>query len=253
MLYNRLRAAIDYCRRVSEKPVGLVTRISLVLTSLLVCFVVSTTGCAENVDPTDPEGAYNLYVKAFWAGDPDGVWTRLSPSTHEYFEEQYEKLVEMDETIERYLPATDHRIAREQAGSILTSEVKDGKGLFLKVFQPKEMELSEAHRVGATVEEIKINEDETAAELKTLGGDTYYLMRGERDAWFVMLIRSSSAVGKQMNWLESNQSALKQTVEDLIAEEREEREAVIAELMKINSDDDGSDDGREEDPGNNGD
>lgn len=197
----------------------------------MLCIALSS--CDENIDPTDPEGAYNLYIKAMFNADAEGVWARLAPSTREYFQTQYEVLVEMDETIRRYLPATDHKIARQQAGSILTEETKDGKGLFLKVFQPGSLKVDEGHVVGSAVDEIKINEDETAAELKTLGGDTIYLAKGENEEWFVMLVRSSTKVTDRMKWLEQNQSALQQTVEDLIAEERKNREAIIAELMKL--------------------
>jgi hypothetical protein len=219
------------------------------LVVFFLAFVCSvSTGCGEKLDPTDPEGAYNLYVKSLWAGDAEAVWDRLAPSTKEYFQDEYDTLVGMDETIRRYLPPTDHRIAREQAGSILTDDVKDGKGLFLKVFQPSRLKLTESHRVGASVEEIRINEDETVAELKTLGGDTFYITKGDDEQWYVMLVRSSSMVEERMKWLDSNQSALKQTVEDLIDEERKEREEVIAELMKLETD------GRqEEDSGDNGD
>lgn len=224
-------------------------RTHVIAVLLLAAVGLVATGCGEKVDPTDPEGAYNLYVKSLWAGDAEAVWERLAPSTHEYFQNQYETLVEMDETIRRYLPPTDHRIAREQAGSILTDKVDGGKGLFLKLFEPSQLQLTEGHKVGAVVEEIRINEDETRAELKTLGGDVYYLTKGEGERWYVMLVQSSSPVEKRMNWLESNQSALKQTVEDLIDEERKEREEVITELMKLETD--GGQ--REEHSGDNGD
>lgn len=206
---------------------------AFVLHVLLVLCAGTSMACGEKVDPTDPEGAYNLYLKALWSGDAEGVWVRLSPSTKEYFQNQYEVLVAMDETIEKYLPPTDHKIAREQAGSILTDKVTDGKTLFLQVFQPKNLKIEEAHKVGAAVDEIRINEDETAAELKTLGGDVLYLTKDTDQQWYVMLVRSSAAVGERMKWLEQNQSALQQTVEDLIDEERKKREAVIAELMKL--------------------
>lgn len=202
---------------------------------VLISILLGSAACGEKVDPTDPEGAYNLYVKALWAGDAEAVWERAAPSTHQYFQEQQERLQEMDETIERYLPATDHKIAREQAGSILTSKATDGKTLFLEVFQPSNLKLKESHQVGAGVDQIRINEDETAAELKTLGGDVYYLTKAEDEQWYIMLVQSSSAVKERMKWLEANQSALQQTVEDLIDEEREEREAVIAELMKLDT------------------
>lgn len=228
---------------------------------------VFALGCADNVDPKDPEGAYNLYVNALWAKDANAVWARTAPTTHQYFQDKYETLVKMDETITRYLPPTDHKIAREQAGSILTSKVKDGKGLFLEVFRPDRLQLAQKHKVGRIVDQIRINEDDTAAELKTLGGDTFYLTKGENEEWFVMLVRSSEAVDKQMNWLSSNESALNQTIEDLIDEERKKREAVIAELMKLgpskaeappaadagtaDTTEEASNGGQEENPGNN--
>ena len=195
--------------------------------------LATMTGCEKNVDPTDPEGAYNLYIDALFTGDAETVWNRAAPSTHEYFQEQFDVLVQMDETIRRYLPPTDHKIAREQAGSILTNSATDGKTLFLQVFKPDTLALKEKHRVGSVVDQIRVNEEGTIAELKTLGGDVIYLTKGDKEQWFVMLVRSSSAVTDQMKWLGENESALKQTIEDLIAEERTKREAVIAELMRL--------------------
>lgn len=200
---------------------------------LIFALFVVATGCDENVDPRDPEGAYNLYKNAFWAKDPEAIWNRTAPTTHAYFDDKYETLVEMDETIGKYLPPTDHRIAREQAGSILTDKVKDGKGLFLEVFKPENIKLAQKHEVGAVVDQIRINEDETDAELTTLGKDVFYLTKGDDEEWYVMLVQSSAAVEKQMKWLTDNESALNQTIEDLIAEERKEREAVIQELMRL--------------------
>jgi len=209
-----------------RSPLGHIIQV-LLLVSLF-------AGCGENLDPTDPEGAYNLYTKALWSGDASGIWDRSASTTHDYFQEQFDVLVEMDATIGKYLPPTDHKIAREQAGSILTSEVKDGRGLFLKVFDPKQLKLEEKHKVGVTVDVLSISEDEKHAELVTLGGDKYLLAKGEKnDEWFVMFVRSSAAVEGRMKWLSDNQSALQQTVEDLIQEERKQREDVIAELMKL--------------------
>lgn len=222
-----------------------------------ICFAM---GCADNLDPTEPVGAYNQFINALWAQNASDVWDRSAPSTHEYFQQKYEVLHEMDETIARYLPSTDHSIAREQAGSILTDKVKDGRGLFLELFRPSQLKLEEKHRVGAVVETIAVSEDELAAEIKTLGGDTFYLSRGGAgEEWYVMLVRSSTVIEAQMAWLTTNESALKQTIEDLIAEERKNREAVIAELMKLDApsansedavspDNDGSNDGQEENP-----
>lgn len=222
-------------------------RLNFVFALVVLVISLATTGCSENLDPHDPEGAYNLYRDALLANDAEGVWARLDPTTRQYFQEQYETLVEMDEMIERYLPATDHKIARRQAGSVLTDRVTDGKGLFLELFQPQNLELEPGHRVGMTVDEIKIDEDETAAVLTTLGNDTLYLSRGEDQQWYVMLVRSSTLVGERMKWLAENRTALQQTVEDLIDEERQKREAIIAELMRL--EEEGEETGQENEDG----
>jgi hypothetical protein len=143
----------------------------------------------------------------------------------------------MDQTIEKYLPATDHKLAREQAGSILTDQVEGGKGLFLKVFDGASTPDDPAYKVGMDIEEITVTEDERSAKLVTRGGQTYILTRVEgSEEWFVRLVRSkemSEAVSKSLNWLQSNQTALDKTVEDLIDEEKTKREALIAQLMDI--------------------
>ena len=199
---------------------------------LLALTLTMAAGCSDKQDPTDPEGAYNLFRDALFRGDDDAVWERLAPTTKTYFEEQHERLVQMDGTIEKYLPQTDHRIAREQAGSILTEEVQDGKSLFAKVFTPASLPKDEAYHLGSNIAEVEVAEDEKFARVRTLAGQEYVLTQGEREEWFVMLIKSSEAVKGRLTWVEANESALKQTVEDLIAEERKEREAVIAKLLK---------------------
>jgi hypothetical protein len=222
---------------------GLIGR--LVILAVLLVAPLVMAGCGENLDPTQPEGAYNLFRKALVSGDAEAVWQRLAPSSHEYFDEQYERLEKMDATIERYLPATDHKLAREQAGSILTDQVEGGKGLFLKVFSGASMPEDAAYEVGMNIEEVTVTEDEQSAKLLTRGGQTFILTRVEgSEEWFVMLVRSkemSAAVKKSLGWLDANESALDKTVEDLIEEEKAKREALIAELMDLQANKGGAD------------
>lgn len=190
------------------------------------------SGCGDELDPTEPEGAYYIFRNALLEGDAETVWKRTDAETHQYFDDRYQELVEMDETIQKYLPQTDHRIAREQSGTILLDDIDGGKGLFLKVFQPKNLPEKEAIKVGSNIDELKVAEDDEAAKVVTRAGQEYVLTRSsDSEQWHVMLVRSTDAVQKSMGWLESNKSALQQTVEDLMAEERETREAIIAELM----------------------
>lgn len=212
------------------------------VTGAAILVLALMTSCSDELDPTEPEGAYELFTQSLFAGDAEGVWARTDQKTHEQFQEYYETLVEMDETIVRYLPQTDHKIARKQSGTELLAEVKDGRQLFMKVFRPmnlEEMENGQAIRVGSELEEIEVSQDKTQAKVTTKGGDTFFLTRGDRldperrDKWFVMLTQSSEAVGKRLGWVPQNEDALDKTIEDLIAEERETRERVIAELMNL--------------------
>jgi hypothetical protein len=198
---------------------------------------IVAAGCGDELDSSEPEGAYYIFRNALLEGDAETVWKRTDSDSRAYFQQRYEHLVEMDQTIERYLPQTDHKIARKQSGTVLLDEVEDGKGLFLKVFQPENLTATEAIRIGSDLDELKVAEDDSAAKVVTRAGQEYLLSHDQQsEEWHVMLVRSTDKVDASFGWLTSNQSALQQTVEDLIAEERKKREAVIAELMDKKSD-----------------
>ncbi len=202
---------------------------AVLLGATLVAFA---SGCSSELDPSDPEGAYYIFRDALLEKDAQTVWERTDQETHAYYQARYNDLVEMDETIDRYLPQTDHKIARQQSGTVLLDEIDDGKGLFLKTFVPDELPEEEAIKVGSDIDEIKLAEDESSAKIITRAGQEYVLTRDDKtDEWRVMLVRSTDIVEKSFAWLDTNRSALQQTVEDLIAEEREKREAIIAELL----------------------
>jgi hypothetical protein len=212
-------------------PAGRIAR-ATTLMLLAAVMTIMAAGCSDELDSSEPEGAYYIFRNALIAGDAETVWERTDGDTRAYFQKRYEHLVDMDETIERYLPQTDHKIARKQSGAVLLDEVKDGKGLFLKVFKPVKLDATEAIRIGSDLEELKVAEDDSAAKVVTRAGQEYVLTHDEHnEEWHVMLVRSTDKVEASFGWLTTNQSALQQTVEDLIAEERKKRETIIAELM----------------------
>lgn len=189
-------------------------------------------GCSDELDPTNPGDAYLMFRDALFEGDSDKVWQRLDSQTHEYFQQSYVELEEMSKTIERYLPQSDHRLAKSQSGAKLLNEVSDGKTLFIRVFTPKELPNEEAYRLGSDIAEISLSEDESFAKVVTRSNQTFYLSHSKQDdQWYVMFLKSSEELKKAMGWVESNKLALSQTVDDLIAEERTEREKIIGELM----------------------
>jgi hypothetical protein len=170
----------------------------------LLAAALLAVGCSDELDPAEAGDAYLMFRDAMWAG---------------------------------YLPLADHRLARRQSGAVLTKEIKDGKGLFLKVFTPDKLPKETAYKLGTDVEELAVSEDDQNAKIVTRGKQTFYLVkqkaakRGEPARWHVKLVQSSEAVPGAFSWLEGNRVALQQTVDDLIAEERQQREAIIAELM----------------------
>lgn len=199
---------------------------------LVAVSAVLTTGCSDELDPTDPRDAYVMFRDALVAGDGETVWKRTDEQTHTYFDQQYGVLVEMDELIHRYLPQTDVKLARKQSGTVLLEDVSNGKELFLEVYSAKDVPKKEAVEIGSNVDEVKVAEDGQLAKVVTRAGQEYILTRDEEsEQWFVMLVKSNDAVQSSFGWLDRNEKALTQTVEDLIKEEREEREEVIAELM----------------------
>lgn len=203
----------------------------------LLAAALLAVGCSDELDPAEAGDAYLMFRDAMWAGSAEQVWAMCDVETHTYFQERYDELVAMDETIDRYLPLADHRLARRQSGAVLTKEIKDGKGLFLKVFTPDKLPKETAYKLGTDVEELAVSEDDQNAKIVTRGKQTFYLVkqkaakRGEPARWHVKLVQSSEAVPGAFSWLEGNRVALQQTVDDLIAEERQQREAIIAELM----------------------
>lgn len=203
-------------------------------TLLLLMLMGAALGCNSELDPTQPDGAYYLFRDALLAADGEGVWKYSDEATHLYFQERFEHLAEMDKTIDEFLPQTDHRIARQQSGAILLDEINDGKGLFLKIFQAKPLAENEAIRIGSDIEELTVNKEGTAARVMTRAQQVYLLKKADQsEQWHIMLMESetSKSIEKSLGWLDHNESALQQTVEDLVAEQRQEREAIIAELM----------------------
>jgi len=196
------------------------------------CLSAFLTGCGDKLDPSDPEGAFNLFKTAMLNGDRDTMWNHMAPSSQEFFDAQLERLQSMDTKIGRYLPPTDHKLARKQAGSILTDELTSGRQLFDKIVTPANLPKDEKYLVGLTVEEIKVSEDEKTAEIMTRGKQKILLQYDDAgEKWDILFVESFGPLKVAMKWVDSNESALDQTIDDLLSEERRKREAILAELM----------------------
>lgn len=199
---------------------------------LLTLVLLFATSCRGELDPERPEDAYLMFRDALFAGDADALWNRTDEETRAFFDEHYTRLVEMNRLIERYLPQTDHQLARAQSGVEILAEIDSGESLFLGVFSPQDLPDDQAITFGSTVREIRVSEEGDTAVILTRGGQEFFMTRQENE-WFVNLVRSEDFLVSAFDWIQRNESALEQTVEDLIAQEQRVREGIIAELMGI--------------------
>ena len=204
-----------------------------VVSAVLALLSLSLPACSGELDPTDPSEAYLLFRKALQKGDNDAMWNRSAESTKQYFRDRYDLLVEMDRKIEKYLPQTDHKLARKQTGTELLDELESGRDLFDKIVTPDNIDVTEARRLGSLVNEIRLSKDQKKAEVATRGGRTYRLVKQEDGQWYVALADSVDALDKAFAWLDRNDKALTKTINELKKEEREKREEIIAELMDV--------------------
>ena len=86
----------------------------------LAVLVSLAASCQEDrPEPTDPEGAYRLFMEAIEAKDEDAVWEYLDQGTKDLFAEQYKALVRIDRIIEAYFDPSEHRYMRERTGAYL--------------------------------------------------------------------------------------------------------------------------------------
>lgn len=192
-----------------------------------------TAGCQSEPEPTDPGGAYRLFIQALGDGDLQGMWQRFDGETRGYFEDRYRDLVAMDAKIHRYLPPTDHDVARSQSGTSLLSEIDGAQELFENVARPNRLAMTPAHRVGSRVESITVSKNEKNAVVETLAGQTFRMVRGEEGEWYVNLVASSDAIHQKFAWLRTNSEALDATVDHLVDREQQRRERVIADLFDV--------------------
>lgn len=214
-----------------QRKYSRITRYSLL--AMLACLTAFGTGCSGELDPTKPEDAYLIFRDALFQSDIDTIWQRSDQATQDYFQLRYDQLGQMGVFIEKYLPQTDHRLARRQSGVELTESAKNGKELFGKVFQPRLLAANDGVIFGSNVREIQLSEDGKAAIIVTRGQQEFPLVLAADGQWYVGLVDVGDIVEKSFQWIDQNESALQQTVEDLIAEERKKREAIIAELMDV--------------------
>lgn len=202
------------------------------LGALVVLVAVSfAPGCSGEADPGDPDGAYELFRDALFEGDTQDIWERTDDETRDYFQDRYERLEQMNDLIERYLPQTDHQIARTQSGAELLEEIDSGEELFVRMFEPPQFENERAVRVGSEIDELQMAEDGESAVAVTRGQQQFMLVQQDDELWYVNLADSGDFLDEVFAWLIQNEDALEQTVENLIEEERQAREEIIAELM----------------------
>ena len=194
--------------------------------------VVGLCGCADDLDPRQPQGAYLIFRQALFTQDAETAWSYLDAGTQAVFEDRAKALDDMSEDIVRFLPQVDQRLARKQTGAELlkAKQITDGKALFILLFTPAAVPVTPEIEVGTQISSVEVNDAEDEAIIVTESGQQYRLVVEEDGVWRVSSWRDLAV--ERTKWILDNQTALTQTVQDLIAEEKEEVDRIIDFLVK---------------------
>jgi len=203
----------------------------VLVTCGLLLVVAATTGCEEELLPQEPRGAYLLFRQAIFQGDADQVWAYLDKDTKDLFDQRYGTLLAMSDQIVQFLPSVDQKLARQQTGVVMLGDqgIHSGQELFNAVFKPKAVEITPEIEVGTEVSEVEVNEAESEAVVVTYAGTVYRLVVEEDGIWRISNWRE--LVATRTAWVDGNQTALEQTVSDLINEEKEGVDKIIKFIL----------------------
>lgn len=152
------------------------------LASLVLVVAVLCAGCSEDVPITEPEGAWDAFSIALFAGDADGVWDLLAADTHARFGAAWEDLQAMDEML-RYLQASERAEVRRAAGLHMLDSLEGPEDLFAWMFVGTSVPRGDRHLDGAAVAEIVVDGDH--CQVETRAGQQFELVREEDGVWRV--------------------------------------------------------------------
>ncbi len=198
-----------------------------------ICLVtLLCAACEDEVVLDEPGGGYMAFRDAVLDNKAEDVYACLDAATKAVYDERFKTLQAMDERITKFLPQVDQKLARQQTGVVLLKEknLQSGKDLFVLIFQGSKIERTEGLENGTEVSYEEINDTKDAAVVKTYANVQYQMVKEEDGVWRVAEWKELSE--ERTKWIVDNQSALEQTVEDLINEEKEEIDRVIAFLLK---------------------
>jgi hypothetical protein len=145
----------------------------------------------------------------------------------------------MDQKITKYLPPTDQPLARQKSGTVLLDEIQTSKGLFERTFEPNNIDVNEASRIGLDVDAVDVVEppdgsgarQQMKAKITTQAGQVFWLRRDHRARWKINLLETVD-LESAFAWLNANREALEKTLEDRRAETKKRREQIISELFE---------------------
>jgi hypothetical protein len=97
------------------------------------------------------------------------------------------------------------------------------------LYTPDKLEVTPEIEVGSEISALEVSEDGKEAIIVTYSGQQYRLVLEDAE-WRISSWSELSAA--RTKWILDNRTALEQTVQDLIAEEKEEVDQVIAFLIE---------------------
>lgn len=183
-------------------------RTRLVAFTLLVAVALLTHGCQDESPITEPEGAWDAFSIALFAGDADAVWDMLAADTHAQFERAWEDLQAMDEMLQ-YLQASERAEARRAAGLHLLDGLDGPRDLFGWMFVGTSVPRGDRHLDGAALAELVVDGDH--AQVETRAGQQFELVKESDGVWRVAA-PLDAMFGDRLNRIAVNREHLGDTV-----------------------------------------
>ncbi len=139
--------------------------------------------CAPPQDLETPEGALAALVQAYHDKAPARVLELCSPKTDALATEAWRGLTSLKASVARDLPLGPREEVARQAGLQLLTGLRSREELFGRLIGLGQIDVDSGVRYGAAVVERQVDDTAGVATLKTRGGQTFELRRGEDRRW----------------------------------------------------------------------
>ena len=169
------------------------------LLTYLSCFwflAVPMVACQESFSPDDPRAVYQTFRDGLLTGDTAVVWSLLTPTAQQVYENAYGDLLVMEEAI-TLLSEDDQRIVRERTGVGLLQAAASGEALFGVLTHLQYLINDDTYRQGSEIENHTLEPNGSLAEIITRSGQTIFLTADTETDWRIQAV---SVPDNELGW-----------------------------------------------------